>query len=275
MTNTINPITRLSGSITIYLDNNPPINAYQFCDLLPGISTIVNLCNIFLKIIPNADQRSSYTTYLKQKSLSRCLISIVPVVGNIIEIIYQIAVKKFNFTFSERFEALNAVRVNPKAYEYIETRYQEDLEIALAALTQEGNLLQFSGHLRKNKDAVKAAFKNNPFSFFYADKLIRSNKEVILELLELSKTSEHILRNAAESILETLDDSLRQDEDIALATINHSHFTQYCVSFLDRSFKENKKVMLALVKKFPECMKYASQELKDDQDLKKAAEQTN
>ena len=74
----------------------------QYADYIPGVSSVTNLVNIFLKVtescshateaddsmntflIQKNGNKDHYSTYLKNKSIGRCLISAIPVAGNII-----------------------------------------------------------------------------------------------------------------------------------------------------------------------------------------------
>lgn len=282
---TINSIKPDFGSFTLSQNNDPIITLHpaQCLDFFPFLSTITNILHIiFKKITPTNDPfcPGLYQAYLNQKSLSRCLIGMIPFFGNIIEIIYQIAIKVFNFTFSEKFEALNAVKTNPEAYRYIETCYQNDENITKEAVSKNGLLLRFADNdLRKKKHIIRAAITNNPEAFVYADSSIKEDKDFILNFLQIQIPYPRQFKLSSElvpyNVLIHMSDTLREDEDIALAIINHIDFDEMLVYLLDRSLSESKEVMLALVTKFPKCLKYASQQLQADQDLQKASHQTN
>ncbi|MBS4168300.1 hypothetical protein [Parachlamydia sp. AcF125] len=66
------------------------VKADQVSDYIPGISTVTNLVDLFQKfvVLPSKQKanisKSHYYTYLQQKSFSRCLVLLIPVIGNII-----------------------------------------------------------------------------------------------------------------------------------------------------------------------------------------------
>ena len=72
------------------------VNNYFFvkvdaaCDYIPVVSTASNLIDLFQKcvILPLMNKQSiannHYYTYLKEKNVSRCLVLLIPVIGNII-----------------------------------------------------------------------------------------------------------------------------------------------------------------------------------------------
>ncbi|MBS4168593.1 HEAT repeat domain-containing protein [Parachlamydia sp. AcF125] len=79
------------------------LKADRVSDYIPGISTITNLVDLFQKcaVLPFKQKtnvsKSHYYTYLKQKSFSRCIVLLLPVVGNIIVATYDFAKRRPNY----------------------------------------------------------------------------------------------------------------------------------------------------------------------------------
>lgn len=268
----INSINPDISSLT-YTVGNRPLDFLSVCDILPPVNTFFNIAHIVCKTFyyQNLDPfiYSHYKAYLSQKSLSRCLITAIPILGNVAEVIYQIAIRVFGITFSTKADILHSLKTNPEGYQYIESSHQDDKDIAEELFQNNGHLLRFAGkNVKKDKRLVEIALANCPEIICYADISIRSNKSLILSLL---KTNTTINVSNLTTILTSVSDTLRQDEEIALAIINHRTFHETHIFLLDRSLNKNKTVMLALVTKFPECIRYASKELQDDQELKNAA----
>ncbi|MBS4168373.1 HEAT repeat domain-containing protein [Parachlamydia sp. AcF125] len=79
------------------------LKADQISDYIPGLSTITNSIDLFQKyvVFPSKQKasisNSHYYTYLQQKSFSRCIVLLIPVIGNIIIGIYDLAKRKYNY----------------------------------------------------------------------------------------------------------------------------------------------------------------------------------
>ncbi|MBS4168594.1 HEAT repeat domain-containing protein [Parachlamydia sp. AcF125] len=73
------------------------LKADRVSDYIPGISTITSLIDLFQKcvVLPFKQKanisKNHYYTYLKQKSFSRCVVLLLPVIGNILIAIYDFA----------------------------------------------------------------------------------------------------------------------------------------------------------------------------------------
>ncbi|MBS4169054.1 ankyrin repeat domain-containing protein [Parachlamydia sp. AcF125] len=78
------------------------LKADRIADYVPGLSTITNLIDLFQKyvMLPTKQKanisNNHYYSYLKQKSFSRCIVLLVPVIGNISVAIYDFAKGKYN-----------------------------------------------------------------------------------------------------------------------------------------------------------------------------------
>jgi hypothetical protein len=73
-----------------------------FCDYVPFVSTATNFVDlaqkfIVMKLIEPAIRKSSrYYTHLHNKSAIRCIILLIPMIGNIVFVIYDFLNKKYN-----------------------------------------------------------------------------------------------------------------------------------------------------------------------------------
>ncbi|MBS4168307.1 HEAT repeat domain-containing protein [Parachlamydia sp. AcF125] len=79
------------------------LKADQVSDYIPGVSTITNLIGLFQKyVMLSLKQRgdvskSRYYKHLQQKSFSRCIVLLIPVIGNIIIGIYDFSKRKHTY----------------------------------------------------------------------------------------------------------------------------------------------------------------------------------
>ncbi|MBS4168302.1 HEAT repeat domain-containing protein [Parachlamydia sp. AcF125] len=77
------------------------VKADQVSDYIPGLSTIANLIDLFHKcaVLPAKQKanisNSHYYTYLQQKGFSRCVVLLIPVIGNVSVAIYDFAKSKY------------------------------------------------------------------------------------------------------------------------------------------------------------------------------------
>ena len=119
--------------------NNFFVKADNVCDYIPGISFLSNITDLFQKsvVLPCMSQQSikdnRYYTHLKDKSISRCIILLFPVIGNIIFGIYDFANRKYN----DRDFMLSAVKKNGCALRYASYELKNDRELVLAAVQED------------------------------------------------------------------------------------------------------------------------------------------
>lgn len=139
------------------------VKADNACDYIPVVSTVTNLTDIFQKcaVLPFVNKEnnanSRYYAHLKSKSLSRSIILLVPVLGNLIIGIYDFTNRKY----SSKSFALSAIKYD------IDWRAQD--------VTHE---------LKKDKDVMFAAFKRNKKSLEHANDKLNKDKDFILRCVK-------------------------------------------------------------------------------------------
>lgn len=85
--------------------NNFFVTVDCVCDYIPVVSTLNNLTDLFQKcvILPfMSDQvitKSHYFTHVQEKSILRCVILFIPIIGNIIIGMWDIAYAFFMFIY--------------------------------------------------------------------------------------------------------------------------------------------------------------------------------
>lgn len=90
------------SNVSIFNETNNWIKADKILDRIPVLSTIANLVDLFQKtiVIPRMDKldidKSEYYAYLNKKSFVRCTLLLLPVLGNIIVAIYDLAKSALN-----------------------------------------------------------------------------------------------------------------------------------------------------------------------------------
>ena len=154
--------------------NNFLVIADNTCDYVPFISTANNLIDLFLKcvVLPFLSREeiasSHYYTHLEMKSIFRCVVLLIPVIGNIIVGIYDFIKHK------QKDSMLAAVRQNGWALQFAHEDLKRDRDVVLAAVRQNGLVLQFAHEdLRRDRDVVLAAIEQNPWALQFAHQGIR------------------------------------------------------------------------------------------------------
>ena len=131
---------------------------------------------------------------------------------------------------------------------------KKDKEIVLAAVKQDGSVLEFADDIfKKDKEIVLAAVKQDGGALQYADDIFKKDKEIVLEAV---KASGYTLQYA--------DDSLKKDKEIVLAAVK-----QYAnaLEHADDSLKKDKEIVLIAVKQYGTTLEYADDILKKDKEI--------
>ena len=131
---------------------------------------------------------------------------------------------------------------------------KKDKEIVLAAVKQDGCALEFADDsLKKDKEIVIAAVKQDGLALQYADDIFKKDKEVVLEGA----------KNRGEA-LEFADDSFKKDKEIVLEAVKASGYT---LQYADDSLKKDKEIVLAAVKQYANALEHADDSLKKDKEI--------
>ena len=156
---------------------------------------------------------------------------------------------------------------------------KKDKEIVLAAVKQDGCALEFADDsLKKDKEIVIAAVKQDGLALQYADDIFKKDKEVVLEgaknrgeALEFAddsfKKDKEIVLEAVKAIgsaLEFADDSLKKDKEIVLAAVKQDGGA---LQYADDIFKKDEEIVLEAVKVSGYTLQYADDSLKKDKEI--------
>lgn len=103
------------------------------CDNIPFVSTVTNIVDLCLKIflffIPKESVTNWFYMYLNDKSFMRCIILLIPVIGNVIIGIYDSEKKR---------KLLPVVQQNGLTLKNVSPWFQGDEEIVVKAIRQNG-----------------------------------------------------------------------------------------------------------------------------------------
>jgi len=107
--------------------------ADNVCDYIPAVSTLSNLTDLFQKCLVlsfMSDQtivNNHYYTHLKNKSFLRCIVLLIPVIGNIIVGINDFANRKYK----NKDFMLAAVQQNGSALRFASEQLRLELRDAM------------------------------------------------------------------------------------------------------------------------------------------------
>ena len=161
--------------------SNYHIKICNACDYIPVVSTFSNVVKLFNNCIveplknKNLNNKSWIDNHLKNKKVLRNLILLVPVIGNIIYVIYDL-VNTIIF-----YKTLSLVKLNPVALKYAADELKKDREIVLAAVKNDGLALEYAAdELKKDRDFILAAVKINGLALEYASDELKKDRDIVL-----------------------------------------------------------------------------------------------
>ncbi len=210
----------------------------NYCDYIPLVSTFKNIYNIYQKnvVIPSMTKpdlwKDRYYTHLDQKSYDRCIILLIPVLGNIIIAIYDLIHQKY-----------------------------DDKEYMLNAFSSWISLADASKRLQDDEDAAFAAICYNRNNLKHISKRLQANKPFILRVVQRYC----LVFNNVSNWLHT---SWGDDEDIVFAAVSQGDWLFLHASL---RLQDNKNLVLRLIQFNVGILSSASERLRDDDDVIAAA----
>ena len=212
------------------------VQADKVCDYIPVVSTISNLTVLFQKtiILPFSDRQtvinSRYYTHLEQKSALRCVMLLIPVIGNIVVGIYDFANRKYN----DKAFMLTAVQQNGMALQYASEQLKSDRDVVLAAIRKNSWALEFaSEQLKGDKDVVLAAVQQDGWALEFASEQLKGDKDVVLAAVQQNGLA-----------LQYASEQLKGDRAVVLAAIQQDgRALEYASEQLREEFRTNKILM--------------------------------
>ena len=169
----------------------------------------------------------------------------------------------------------------------------KDRDEVLAAVKEDGlkndnSYALRSAHksLKKDKEIVLAAVKQNGWALFYAHKSLKNDKEIVMEAVKqhglalesvdesLKKDKEIVMAAVKQNgnALKYVDESLKKDKEIVLAAVKQDGKALY---YADKSLKKNKEIVMAAVKQNGSALEYADESLKKNKEIVMAAVKQN
>lgn len=248
------------------------IKTYEFCDKIPVISTATNLYVLCQKyvlfaetiITKNKQDISSKLIkndiqykYIKNKSIFKCVVLLIPIIGNIAVILYDYSQKL------TKEQTIAVVKKDGEKLSELDEKFKEDEQIVLAALEQNPKAIVYaSAKLKANKEFMLKALKDKGFLteiiIKSASAELKNDKDFIFETLK-DKTEVTI-----PIIMEFVNPELKNDKDFMLSLISHEN-SSMILSYSSDTLKSNKEFVLEAIKiTHGDCVSIASVELRND-----------
>lgn len=226
-----------------------------FLDKIPFASTVSNLINLFQKYVfkkvdPATINQNRYFKYINEKSISRCVVLLIPVFGNIIIALYD---KRQREKDQEGVAFLDALKTDDSILANAKGEFLDNYEVMLAAVKINGMALQCaSTRLRNDPQIVLAAVQNVGFSLYHANERFKDDKEIAVAAVKKSGFN----------VLEYVSTRLQLDPDIQTAASENSS-QYYDLAGASETLKSNRLYVLEAIKKDFYTIKHSSEILKD------------
>lgn len=157
----------------------------NLCDYAPGVSSLSSLVNLIQKIavIPlmkeSSITNSSYYTHLKEKSFLRCIILLIPGIGNLIVGLYDFF-KKDDLNSAILFVVKNPERLQSMSKEFLNNESNMSILVSLNGLA-----LEYAGEkVKRNESIVREAVDQNLEALQFASLHLRNNGPFMLSMVQ-------------------------------------------------------------------------------------------
>ena len=158
-----------------------------------------------------------------------------------------------------------------------------DREVVMAAITQDGSALRYaSDKLKNDREVVMAAVKKNGWAFRYASDKLKNDREVVMAAINNTgmalRYASDKLKNDREVVmaavkecdlaLQYASDELRADRDIVMAAVNNDGIA---LRYASNTLKDDRDVVFAAVLNYGSTLRHASERLRNDREVVLAA----
>lgn len=159
-----------------------------FADYIPVVSTVTNLVDLFFKavVLPTIEKKNHYYTHIDDKSVLRCLILLIPILGNLIVAIYDLTREQ---GITDREIALQVIAAELENIGLVGPTLRKDKQFAIEALKQDGQKFKPSKDvkifqnldetLRADAEVVKVALESNTMALEFAAEALKDNEEIV------------------------------------------------------------------------------------------------
>lgn len=197
------------------------VSTDKVCDYLPVLSTATNIMNLFLKcvVLPLKSQASiqssHYFTHLSQKSFTRCIVLLLPLIGQIAIALYDCTHRK-KITLSPTSQPTPRALPAPSAQPTIKPKKPATIK---PVYTEEGKALDAIG---KNSENLKYVTKELLQTPGFLEKAIARNPRALRFAPVAAQEDVPFLTNvlkATSEVLKYLPDSMRRNKELCAAAV--------------------------------------------------------
>jgi len=242
-------LSSVSGSLVI---------ADIYSSYFPAMSTVSNLVDIFIKcvVLPFLSQqdiqKDRYYTYVQEKSLLRCVVLLVPILGNLLVYMYD------KFDPQNRQAVLMNVAQNGMALR--NTPLQGDRGVALVAAQQFSLAYQWASQdLQDDRDFVLATLYHDGSALQWISRQFQNDRDVILTAVRRYGLA-----------LEFAGELFQNDEEIVVAAIKQNGVA---LRWASENLRSTPRVVIQAVTQRGDALIWASEELRNNPDFQRAAEE--
>jgi hypothetical protein len=256
---------------------NMLVGCDRVCDYIPVISTVTNLVDLFIKNLSCIHAKvedckkagvegNHYYQHLIDKTACRCVILLIPILGNIVIALWDLINKR---RFDNPDYVLKVTEKQPILFQKASVRLRSDPAFVLKVL-EKGSVhadfvLQHTPTLVGIKEVVSEAVKQSGNALRFASAELQANKEVVHDAVSkygLALSHAH--------------PDLRKDPDVAFAAFMQTPQDQKKVLiYIHADLKKDKEFMLKLIKENPASFDNANPALKKDKEFIMAALRLN
>lgn len=252
-------------------------------DYVPIASTMSNLVDLFIKyvILPKLSEEkinnNHYFTHIKEKSLDRCLLMFIPIIGNIVFGIIDFAYKKPNPNHNLEIQDLNLAEPNLNDKEFFlayirrDHRWGQHHTVAYLAETDQNHPLRDDREVAL--ELIRATQANRPVLPHLSQRL-RNDEDLVIERIRKDpqeiRNAGDIPKNSERVALETLNQrkdmfrefgyDIRNNEDILMMAMDDSG---RAFQFASDRLKNKDDTVRYVTNIAPSAIKYASPRIRD------------
>ncbi|MEM7174310.1 MAG: DUF4116 domain-containing protein [Chlamydiota bacterium] len=244
----------------------------RFLDYVPLVSTLTNLFHLFQKyvVLRSIEKKSAhinhYYNHLDQKSTSRCVLLLVPFLGNISVAIYDFANRKYN---DENF-MLDAIRKNYSVLRHASKRLKSSKEFMLGAISSPLRFSPsiFSREVVDHEDIVKSIREDNKkleTILYYASDQLKNDREFMISITRAHRVYNRELGR----IFYTASKRVKNDKELILDAVKEDSKRLETVFYYASDQLKNEKFVLDAIsedsKRWEAIFHYASFQLEHDE----------
>lgn len=244
------------------------IKADNVCDKIPILSTLSNLIDLFQNCVVIPCMKDTYIydhdylIHIKNKSVIRCIVLLVPVIGNIMIDVYDSVSRP-----QRRADCFRAVTRLGGAGLMNAGEFRDDEDIVRAAVRRDGQELRYaSERWRNNKEMALAALRRTSLAWPYVSEDLRNDLDIQAQYVEIRQWESATKRGHAG--LWRQGDAFQDNEQAVLTAVRWDGCELFCAS---PRLRDNEQIVLAAVTQNGEALRYASERLRNIQDIALAA----